>query len=296
MNRKSFEFLNLTLHILKKTIIIMLKSLKYLKYSQKELRNYCNDPNACIKCVEHQLSIGIKPFALGCFREAVTDAVVRIKVGLYDAKLKGIVLDVRNIKVLGNEFAIHNDSPIMHIPLRVDLYVFEPRLNAVVKGIVKHIAHGHISVTIHRVFNVAVRLGGPKHDLNVNDEVSIKLTKFDLNYEIPYIEGVLESPRRSIIFLDSDTNGLAQDSGISTEDSAKDGVRIKKRSRNISSSGTDSDSDASDSKAIQKYEPKVTKRKKMVRRFDEKCFSFFVSGYYKAGTSFGCQFQQRQRK
>lgn len=235
----------------------MLKSMKYLKYTQKELQSYCNDPSACIKCVTDEIAIGIQPSGLECFREAVTDALVREKVGLYDAKLKGIVLDVRNIKVLGNEFAIHNDGSILHIKTKADLYVFEPRLDAVVKGIVKHIAPGHISVTIHQVFNVAVRLSGPKRDLAVNNEVTIKITKFDLNYQIPYIEAVLNSPRRSIVFEDSDKNGLAQDSGISTEGSSKDVGKVKKRARSISSSEADSDSNAAESKTSFLLDPKV---------------------------------------
>lgn len=235
----------------------MLKPVKYIKYTQKELQSYCNDPSACIKCVTDQITIGIQPSGLACFREAVTEAVVHEKVGLYDAKLTGIVLDVRNIKVLGNEFAIHNDSSILHINLRADLYVFEPRLDAVVKGIIKHIAPGHISVTIHKVFNVAVRLSGPKRDLAINNEVNIKITKFELNYQIPYIEAVLESPRRIIVFEDSDKNGLAQDSGISTEGSSKDVGKVKKRARSISSSESDSSSDAAETRAISLMDSKV---------------------------------------
>lgn len=238
----------------------MLKSMKYLKYTQKELQSYCKDSSACIKCVTDEISIGIKPAGLSCFREAVTDALVREKVGYYDAKLKGIVLDVRNIKVLGNGFAhIHNDSSILHIQTRADLYIFEPRIDAVVKGIVKHIAPAHISVTIHKVFNVAVSnlLSGPKRDLAVNNEVTIKITKFDLNYQIPYIEAVLVSPRRIIVFEDSDKNGLAQDSGISTEGSSKDVGKVKKRARSTSSSEEDSDSDAVESKTISLLDFKV---------------------------------------
>lgn len=231
--------------------------MKYLKYTQKELQKYCRDPSACIKCVTDEISVGIRPAGLACFREAVTEALVRDKVGLYDAKLKGIVLDVRNIKVLGNEFAIHNDNSTLHIKLRADLYVFEPRIDAVVKGLVKHIAPGHISVTIHQVFNVAVRLSGPKRDLAVNNEVTIKITKFDLNYQIPYIEAVLVSPRRIIVFEDSDKNGLAQDSGISTEGSSKHVGKVKKRARSVSSSEADSDSDADESKTAALLDSKV---------------------------------------
>lgn len=164
----------------------------HLKYTSKELLSYVNDPNSCVRRLTDRLHIGLLPAGLANFKEAVVDTVNREQIGRFDAKHDGIVLDVRNIKVLGNSFAIHTDHPELHIDLLADLHVFRPTVGAVIRGVIKHIAKGHISVTIHRVFNVAIRLAGTKKGLQVNAEITIKVTRFDLKDTIPYIEGELD--------------------------------------------------------------------------------------------------------
>lgn len=168
-----------------------------LKYTSRQLLGYVNDPNSCVRRITDRLHIGLPPAGLNNFKEAVVDSVNSEKIGRFDAKLDGIVLDVRNIKVLGNAFAIHTDHPELHVDLLADLHVFRPTVGASIRGIIKHIAKSHISVTIHRVFNVAIRLaaGSAAHStLAVNAEIAIRVTDYDLKDTIPYIAGVLDQP------------------------------------------------------------------------------------------------------
>lgn len=166
-----------------------------LRYTSRELLGYVNDPHSCVRRLTDRLHIGLPPAGLANFKEAVVDSVNNAKIGHFDAKLDGIVLDVRNIKVLGNAFAIHTDHPELHVDLMADLHVFRPTVGASIRGIIKHIAKSHISVTIHRVFNVAIRLAaGSASRLAVNAEITIRVTDFDLKDTIPYIAGVLDQP------------------------------------------------------------------------------------------------------
>lgn len=242
-----------------------LKTLQNIRYTVKELHTHCADPNACIRKVTDRLHIGLAPGGLARFREAVTLTVQSNKIGRYDARLKGIILDVRNIKVLGNEFPLVNDTPTVHIDLMADIYLFEPRVGAVINGVIKHIAPGHISVTIHRVFNVAIRLSGAtKRNLQVNQEIVVRIASFDFTYTIPFIEGELEQPAPPIvtaavaaaaaaasgtsstkrIVFDDGGSSNTMDSGISTtEESASRSSKITRKSSLPSSSSSSSSSD-----------------------------------------------------
>lgn len=174
----------------------MLQSKSHVQYTIKELLNYVKNPNSSVHRLTDKLHIGLSPAGKANFKEAVIDCVRRSKVGQFDKKLNGIVLDVRNYKVLGNLYPIHDDDPQLHVDLFADLYVFQPTVGAVIKGVIKHIAQGHISVTVHRVFNVAIRLAGNNYELDVDMEIVIRITDFDLSLKLPFIAGVLDKPAK----------------------------------------------------------------------------------------------------
>lgn len=142
--------------------------------------------------------------------------------------------------MVGEEYAMRNDSSALHVSLKVKFYVFQPRIGAVLIGIVKHVALHHISVTIHRFFNVVIPLETKNNTLRTNMTVMVKLTKFDLDDSIPYFEGKLEE----ILWQDQKENSM--DSGVSTTDSTN--VKIKPeritngRNQNYSDSDNSNDS------------------------------------------------------
>lgn len=243
------------------------KIVKHLKYTLKELKSYCADERSCVKYVSaEKIHIGLAPHALGNFQESVTNALGKKKIGRYDVKLDGIVLDVRNIKVIGNQFHMHNDSSALHINLYADLYVFQPTVGAIVNGIIKHIAYGHISVTIHRVFNVSILLNNIRRDLEVNNEISVKITKFNFEDSMPYIEGVIHNVNtKKTVFQDNYDHSVL-DSGISTVGS------------NNKSSVSDSSSD--DDCKTNFIKTRVTHHSTFIKRFHYYiitcvCFSHF---------------------
>lgn len=182
----------------------MLKTKSQTQYTIKELLSYVRNPNSSVHRITDQLHVGLTPGGLEHFKESVIACVTRAKVGRFDHKLNGIVLDIRNFKLAGNVYPIHDDDPQLHIDLNADLYVFQPTVGAVIKGVIKHIARGHISVTVHRVFNVAIRLDGDKEGLAVNMEIVIRITDFDLTLKLPFIAGVLAQPpklaKKKIVF------------------------------------------------------------------------------------------------
>lgn len=200
----------------------MLQTKSQTKYTIKELQSYVKNPNSSVHRITDKLHVGLPPAGLENFKDSIIATATRTKIGRFDQKLNGIVLDIRNFKVLGNVFPIHDDDPQLHVDLNADLYVFQPTVGAVIKGVIKHIARGHISVTIHRVFNVAIRLDGDKEGLAVNMEIVIRITDFDLTLKLPFIAGVLDQPpkvvKNKIVF---DENAVVSSDEESDDQKAK---------------------------------------------------------------------------
>lgn len=215
---------------------------KYCKYTKEELHEYCNDESYCVKCVDGTMHIGLPPWGLKKFDETVTSIVSAEKLNRFDSKLNGIVLDIQSIKVIGEQYAVRNDSSALHVSLNVKFYVFQPRIGAVLLGIVKHVALHHISVTIHRFFNVVVPIEMKDSALKTNMTVMVKLTKFDLDDSIPYFEGKLEE----VLWQDQKEKENSMDSGVSTTDSTTIQVKREKLSNGRIESESDSDSDVSE--------------------------------------------------
>lgn len=167
--------------------------LKYVKYTKKELDKYVRDEISCISLMNSELHLGFPPWGFTNFQETLTNIISRDKIGKYDANLNGIVLEVRNIKVFGTAYHVHDDDPYNHINIKANFYVFQPRIGAIIKGIVKHISHGHVAVIIYRVFNVSIRFNRMevRDSLRINQLISFRIKKFDLQGAMPCIEGEL---------------------------------------------------------------------------------------------------------
>lgn len=210
---------------------------KYCKYTKEELQEYCNDESYCVKCVDGTMHIALPPWGLKKFDETVRSIVSAEKLNRFDAKLNGIVLDIQSIKVIGEQYAVRNDSSSLHVSLKVKFYVFQPRIGAVLLGIVKHVALHHISVTVHRFFNVMIPIEMKNSALKTNMTVMVKLTKFDLDDSIPYFEGKLEE----VVGQDQKENSM--DSGVGTTDSILAKVKREPISNRQTDSEDDSDSD-----------------------------------------------------
>lgn len=236
--------------------------LKYVKFTPKELNGYVRDKSSCIHLVNSEMHIGFPPWGFASFQETLTNLIAREKIGKYDAKLDGIILDVRKIKVFGTNYTVHDDDPINHLNIKANFYVFRPRIGALIRGVVKHISQGHVAVIIYRVFNVSIRFDKrQRQPLKINDTISFRIKSFDLQDAMPYIAGELiddgssaaaknaENKHKKFDENDDATNG--GDSGISTEETSdgktqtKGKKLVKKESSSddsVSESGSSSES------------------------------------------------------
>lgn len=165
----------------------------YIKYSRAELENYTKQPESCVKKINCVEPIRFSPTIIADFQQSILRILSR-KIGRFDVKLNGIMLDFRNTKILATQSAIRQDSPFTIINVAADFYVFSPQRGAVVTGTVKYINRMSmetvISVVIYRVFNVKVTVKGKvKQELEKNSDIQIRVKDFNFDNVIPFIEG-----------------------------------------------------------------------------------------------------------
>lgn len=168
---------------------------KYIKFSTKELQQYAANPESCVLCVNTDQHLSMGPYGMANFKNALHELLIRTKVGIYDANLNGIVLGIKNIKVLGNTAALRADDPTLHLVINADFYVLRPRAGAVLHGVVRHISKHQISAIIYRVFNTTIRFTNKKQasrdGIAMEQEIKFRIKDFNIANVMPYIEGEL---------------------------------------------------------------------------------------------------------
>lgn len=166
---------------------------RYIKYTRQELENYTKLDESCVRKVNTNEPIRFSPTILATFKSSI-QRILSKKIGKFDVKLNGVVLDFKNTKVLGTTSTVRGDSPFATVKVETNFYVFAPFKGAVVTGVVKYInwmqTDTIISVIIYRVFNVKVTVKGQlKSELQRNQEIQIRVTDFHFDNVIPFIEG-----------------------------------------------------------------------------------------------------------
>lgn len=191
-----------------------------IKYKRAELEEYIRHPETCVKKIRTIESLRFTPNIIANFKESIM-RILSKKIGKYDVKLNGVVLDFRKTQVLNTGSLVRNDSTSMLINVETDFYVFSPRRGAIVSGIVKHINRQSmeivISVVIYRVFNVKVVFKGRNKftEIHNDKEIKIRIKNYHFENVIPFIEGEMietSNARKKIVYDDTIDSGISESS------------------------------------------------------------------------------------
>ncbi|XP_030376805.1 DNA-directed RNA polymerase I subunit RPA43 [Scaptodrosophila lebanonensis] len=218
---------------------------KYINFSKKELEQFASNSDSCVRHVNTDMHLSMGPYGMADFKHALHELLIRTKVGIYDANLNGIVLGIKNIKLLGNSAALRADDPSIHLLINADFYVFRPEAGAVLSGIVRHISKHQVSAVLYRVFNTKIRFTNRKmHEgITMEQDIKFRIKDFDISNVMPYIEGELlmeenellnncvksESPEQAEENPNLELNGLVE--LIKAEPLPKDTEKANKKKR-----------------------------------------------------------------
>lgn len=227
---------------------------KYIKYTRAELERYTSDASSCVQKIHAREHLGISMAGLQNLRETIS-RILDHKIGRFDRNRNGIILDIRNTKVLDTPSKIRHDSADLHLDIEADFYVFQPRMGAIVTGVVKHISQANIGVIIYRVFNVTVKFTSEHRmrNVKVNQEIKIRVMNFDLDNRLPEIQGEL--------LTDEKIEENDADSGISTEDVGP--TKIKQERDSDDQGGPSKQSNGEDEDDIESF-AKTKKRRSIL--------------------------------
>ncbi|XP_017041378.1 DNA-directed RNA polymerase I subunit RPA43 [Drosophila ficusphila] len=195
---------------------------KYIKFTAKELENYASSTGSCVRRINTDMHLAMGPYGLASFKNSLHELLIRTKVGFYDSNLNGIVLGIKNIKVLGHTAGLRADDPTMHLVINADFYVFRPEKGAILDGVVRHISRHQVSAVIYRVFNTTIRFtnkGKSREDISMEQVIKFRIKNFDISNVMPYIEGELlleesEEPKNTSIKFGSpepEENGVKEE-------------------------------------------------------------------------------------
>lgn len=205
-------------------------SLQYIALTKNELEVFIENDSTCIEKIYHRIHIVFPPHGLANGKEALKNSIENKQIGFYEKDLGGIVLGIKNIKILDHLWKIRHDCCALHFDIEANFYVFKPKAGIVIEGLCIHKAKNHMSVVLYRVFNVAIRFkeGTDVSDIMINSNVKFTITDINLKTQLPYIVGeLIRKPNKNQKKLDS-VNKINKklifsddenmDSGISTED------------------------------------------------------------------------------
>lgn len=169
----------------------------YIKYTKAELENYTTQPESCVKKIKCIEPIRFSPTIIANFQTSIL-RILSKKIGKYDVKLDGVVLDFRNTKIYDTTSGIRQDSAFSAVNVETNFYVFSPKRGDIVTGTVKYINRMNmetiISVVVYRVFNVKVTVKGRiKYEIEKNQEIQVRVKDYHFENVIPFIEGKSQS-------------------------------------------------------------------------------------------------------
>lgn len=186
------------------------------KYSSAELTKLVEDETSCVSVVNSIFDLELFPYHLADISGAIKD-LLKDKITIYCKRyvvillsilfpsftdfrrLDGILLGYKNLTLLTPQGAIVADRCYIHVSVEGDFYVFRPKVESILTGVVNKISKNHINCLTHKVFNISVPI--PHNDnenwigfhVDVGQEVKLSVTKKELNARLPYIRAALIS-------------------------------------------------------------------------------------------------------
>lgn len=169
-----------------------------IKFNLKELKKLSNDKNSCVVEKKVTQNLALQPRCLGNLKESIK-SLLDYKIGKFDKEFNGILLSYKNSKILSNVGTIRNDNADVQFQVQAEYYIFQPYIGATLTGIVNKKSNTHLSILVHRVFNVVIPRPTEQpgnmwigSKVQQGQEVTFRIVVLDLFGALPYIRGELD--------------------------------------------------------------------------------------------------------
>ncbi|RUS87626.1 hypothetical protein EGW08_004611, partial [Elysia chlorotica] len=110
----------------------------------------------------------------------------------YSDKLHGALLDVKNLKVVGERHLVVEGYISMEV--EADFAVFSPRPGLILEGIINKQSYSHLGCLVLGIFNASLSIPDNEEMIpQIGDSVSFVVTEVVVDGEIMFMRGSLES-------------------------------------------------------------------------------------------------------
>ncbi|KAK3794186.1 hypothetical protein RRG08_049586 [Elysia crispata] len=110
----------------------------------------------------------------------------------YSDKLQGALLDVKNLKVVGERHLVVEGYISMEV--EADFTVFSPRPGLILEGVINKQSYSHLGCLVLGIFNASLSIPANKEMIpQIGDSVSFVVTEVVVDGEIMFMRGSLES-------------------------------------------------------------------------------------------------------
>lgn len=154
--------------------------------------------SSCFRRVETLQRMHVLPSYIGRVSEGIL-STLNAQILRYSKVYGGVVLAYSKPIVLGTQGLIMDEQPHIHFSVKVSLYIFRPRVNAILRGTVNSISTAHVGCLVHNCFNASVLAQLGNHNarttgglfskqLQVGRQIWFRVTRLDTT-DVLFIQG-----------------------------------------------------------------------------------------------------------
>ncbi|KAK9882598.1 hypothetical protein WA026_022226 [Henosepilachna vigintioctopunctata] len=177
----------------KNTCSAMARYTKQFLLTSKVLQQLVTTENSCVEIENHKRHMTLFPYHLKNVSASIRD-ILDEDIGKFDKDYDGILLGYKHLKLLTSEGSINYDCCYIHIDIQADFVLFKPAAGKELPAIVTKKSRDHVGCLVYHTFNVSLpKPEGIEHwtgnDVEIGEEVIIKVTYAKLDAKLPYIKG-----------------------------------------------------------------------------------------------------------
>lgn len=160
--------------------------------SLHKLRRLAARESSYVSRVEHTMHLGMMPSCIGRMRTSVSQ-ILNDKLRKYDQTLDGIIVGYENVKLVGGVGHAVINSSLLHVNIHALFYVFRPRVDVILSGVVVKCSGLRATCMLHDVFTVFVSLDEALRSLvRPSAVICFRVTEVDLCAAIPLVIGHMD--------------------------------------------------------------------------------------------------------
>ncbi|XP_068431850.1 DNA-directed RNA polymerase I subunit RPA43 [Clinocottus analis] len=216
-------------------------------------------PYSCLVMNAHRRHVALPPMYLNTKRTGIQEEL-EAELLRFSQSLKGVPLAYDNIRIVGPNGNIYDDSGYIHMDIEANFIVFQPEKGQKLQGEVNKLGISHVGCLVHGCFNASIpkpnlvsvdtwRYAGPR----IGAQMEFEVTALDADTAgVLLIRGRLDRTRVQELLAmgESSESGIPADQPQLTEESPVDTPTKKKKKKRVKVGEEEKDDESTPSRQV----------------------------------------------